>query len=269
MFDPLSSWALVEKLRATTPLVQCLTNFVSMDVTANVLLAAGASPAMVHDAEESGAFVALGGMLSINIGTPSPRWVEGMVAAAAAAKARGTPWVLDPVAVGATPYRDRIVESLLAYRPALIRGNGSEIMAMAGRDDAGVTGVDSSRSSADARGAAIALARRLGANVLVTGKDDLATDGRQVVRIANGHPLMTKVTALGCALTGVSAAFMAVAPSPLAAAVAASAYFGVAGEIAAESAAGPGSLRVNLLDSFHTLDRERFLARARITLEEP
>ena len=260
-------WPLVLRLRETKPLVQCITNFVSMDVAANVLLAIGASPAMVHDAEEAGEFVGLGGTLSVNIGTPSPRWVESMIAAASAAHARGTPWVLDPVAIGATSYRSRIVEALMPFAPTVIRGNAGEIMAMAGDAEVEVTGPDSSRASSDAHAAARALARRERCTVVVTGAEDIVTDGARTTILGNGHPLMTKVTALGCSLTAVTAAFLGVCDDAQRAATAAVAYFGVCGEIAAEGAPGPGTLRVRLLDILYGLDRDSFLSRIRISHE--
>ncbi len=265
MMDASSLWPVVQDLRGRAPLVQCITNFVAMDLTANVLLAAGASPAMVHAPEEAADFVALGGTLSINIGTPSPDWVDGMDAAAAAARRRGTPWVLDPVAVGATRYRDAVVARLLPHGPAVIRGNASEIMALAGQRDAAAKGVDSTRASIDARTAAVELAGRLGCTVAVTGGVDIVTDGRRTIGLANGHPMMTKVTATGCALSALVAAFLAVTDDPLLAAVTAVGVFGVCGELAAEAAAGPASLRIGLIDHLYGLDGATFAKRLRRT----
>ena len=264
MFDASTLWSPLLRLREQAPLVQCITNFVAMDVTANVLLAAGASPAMVHAVEEAAEFVGLGGTLSINIGTPSPPWVAGMESAAYAAHRRGTPWVLDPVAVGATSYRTDIVGNLLSFVPTVIRGNAGEIMAMAGDQDVEIKGVDSTRPSADARGAALGLAQKTAAVVVVTGAQDIVTDGNRLIALANGHPLMTKVTALGCALTGLIAAFLAVADDPLLAAASAVAYFGVCGELAADGADGPGSLRTRLLDRLYSLDQGEFASRLRL-----
>jgi hydroxyethylthiazole kinase len=264
MTDAAALWSLVLGVRERAPLVQCITNFVAMDVAANALLAAGASPAMVHDAAEAADFVRLGGTLTVNIGTPSPAWVAGMEAAAGAAHAKGTPWVLDPVAVGATPFRDDIVARLLKFTPTVIRGNAGEIMAMAGNREVVIKGVDSIRSSSDARGAAGALALATGAVVVVTGAEDVVTDGRRALALANGHPMMTKVTALGCALTGLVGAFLAVGDDALTAAAAAVAYFGVCGELAAEGAEGPGSLRLRLLDRLYGVDQATFAGRLKL-----
>jgi hydroxyethylthiazole kinase len=264
MIDASTLWPLVLRLRERAPLVQCITNFVAMDVTANVLLAAGASPAMVHSKEESADFVELGGMLSINIGTPSTDWFAGIESAVAAARRRGTPWVLDPVAVGATRFRDQLIARLLPLGPAVIRGNAGEIMTMAGRRDVVSKGVDSTQSAPSARTAAIELAGRVRCTVVTTGSVDLVTDGSRVVGLGNGHPLMTKVTALGCALSALVAAFLAVSDDPVPAAAAATAYFGICGELAAESAQGPGSLRSRLLDCLYALDGETFAGRLRL-----
>lgn len=262
--DASTLWPLVLDLRDRAPLVQCITNFVAMDLTANVLLAAGASPAMVHATEEASDFVALGGTLSINIGTLSPDWVDGMEAATAAAQRRGTPWVLDPVAVGATRYRDETIARLLPYAPTVIRGNASEIMAMAGRQDVAAKGVDSTQSSSNALGAATQLAGNLGCTVAVTGAVDIVTDGTRMVTLGNGHPLMTKVTATGCALSALVAAFLALTEDPVLAAAAAIGYFGVCGQLAAEESTGPGSLRLHLLDRLYGLDAATFADRIKV-----
>ncbi|HXP98342.1 MAG TPA: hydroxyethylthiazole kinase [Telmatospirillum sp.] len=264
MMDAFSLWPLVLDLRERVPLVQCITNFVAMDFTANVLLAAGASPAMVHATEEASDFVQLGGTLSVNIGTPSPDWVDGMEAATAAAWRSGTPWVLDPVAVGATRYREETVARLLVHKPTVIRGNASEIMAMAGRRDVASKGVDSTQASMSARTAAMDLAGKLGCTVAVTGAIDIVTDGDRVVSLGNGHPMMSKVTATGCALSALVAAFLAVSDDPVQATAAAIGYFGVCGELAAAAAEGPATLRIHLIDRLYSLDNATFADRLKV-----
>lgn len=243
------------QLRERHPLVQCITNYVSMDITANLLNAAGASPAMVHDAHEAGEFAALAGAVVINIGTPSPPWVDGMIAAVAAAREARTPWVLDPVAVGATSYRRETVDRLLPYRPTVIRGNGSEIRSLALSTAEG-RGVDSDASAAEARDAAIALARQTGSAVAVTGEEDVVTDGERVVIVRGGDPRLPMITALGCAVSALVAACCAVETDPLAATATALAMVAVAGERAGNHARGPGSLRSGLLDELSTLAPE-------------
>lgn len=250
--DRLDPWGALERLRAAAPLVHCITNYVAMDVAANALLAVGASPAMVHAREEAEEFVGIAAALTVNIGTLSPAWVESMERAADRAVALGTPWVLDPVGAGATRYRTDVARGLAGRRPTVVRGNASEILTLAG-EVGGTRGVDSTRGADEARPAAEALARALGCVVAVTGATDYATDGRRTLAVLHGHPLMTRVTALGCALTGVTGAFLAVEPDPLAAAAYALALFGLAGERAAEGAAGPGTLRTALMDALHSL----------------
>ncbi|WP_425221252.1 hydroxyethylthiazole kinase [Pseudomonas sp.] len=247
------SWTLYQRLREQTPLVQCITNYVAMNMTANVLLAAGASPAMVHCAEESGEFAALASALSINMGTPSPQWAEGMYAAIAGAQAAGVPWVLDPVAHAATGFRRQLVTALLARRPTAIRGNASEIIALAGASGQG-RGMDSGDSVESAGEAARQLARAQGCVVLVTGEVDLATDGQRSLRIEGGSALMPQVTAMGCALSALLAGFIGVAPGhTLAAAVAAAQVFAAAGLKAEQHAQGPGSFLPAFLDALHLL----------------
>ena len=252
---------LLLELRRRQPLVQNITNFVSMDIAANALLAIGASPAMVHAAEEAPEFLRLAAALVVNIGTLSKPWVDSMLMAADAADASRKPWVLDPVGVGATKFRNETVAALLARRPCIVRGNASEIMAtarIAGVTDAVTVprGVDAANTTEEAEGLAIALARKLGCTVAATGAVDVVTDGERLVRLANGHPLMGRVTALGCALSGIVAGFAAVSTSAFEAAVAAVAIYGIAGEAAAESAGsiGLGSYRVRFLDQLSSIE---------------
>ncbi len=254
--------AIVAAVRLQSPLVQYLTNFVSMDVAANVLNAVGASPAMVHDPHESGEFARIASAVGVNIGTPSPTWVEGMHAAASAAHEVGTPWVLDPVAVGATTYRRETVADLLTHRPTVVRGNASEILAIATSRASG-RGVDSDASSSDAAEGAQALARELDAVVVVTGVEDVVTDGTRTAVVHGGHPWMPMVTALGCSATALVAACCAVEDDAFEASVAAMTMLAVAGEAAGVRSAGPGTFRVALLDELAQLDDAR-VASARI-----
>jgi len=247
------TWATLQRLRERVPLVQSITNYVSMDVTANALLAIGAAPAMVHAAEEVEEFVGIAHALVINIGTLSPPWVEAMRLAADRAVALGKPWVLDPVGAGATRYRTDTARELAERRPTIIRGNASEILAVAGAANA-TRGVDSAHASSDAVESARGLARQLGCVVAVTGAVDYVTDGARTLSVSNGHPLMTRVTALGCSATALVGAFAAVHADALVATAAALGTLGVAGEIAARDADGPGTFRWKLLDALYLLD---------------
>jgi hydroxyethylthiazole kinase len=247
--------------------VHNITNYVVMNNTANALLAVGASPAMVHAVEEVEEFVAISRALVINIGTLSPRWVEAMRLAAARARANDIPWVLDPVGAGATGYRTGVGAELARLGPTVIRGNASEIMVLAGTDNRAGKGVDSAHSTDDAIGPAVALARKTNAIVAMTGVVDYVTDGERVVAIRNGHPMMARVTGLGCTASALVGAFIGANDSPLAATVSALATLGVAGELAAEQAEGPGSLQMHLLDALYRLDQPTLERRARVSEE--
>jgi hydroxyethylthiazole kinase len=180
-------------MRAAAPLVHCITNIVAASITANVLLALGAVPAMVNAPEEAAPFAGIAGALLVNLGTVNDATAEAMRVAAHSAHAAGKPWVLDPVAVGGLPLRDRVAGELLDARPAIIRGNGSEVLALAGMSGGG-KGPNSTAASDQAIEAAQQLARRTGAVVAVSGVVDYVTDGGAVVAVHGGPLLMTKVT---------------------------------------------------------------------------
>lgn len=238
---------LLTSLRDTSPLVHCITNYVAMNVAANVVLAAGASPAMVHAEEEQADFVPLCGALTINIGTVSAPWLAAMKTAATVAGEKQIPWVLDPVAHFISAFRRDAAQDLLALKPAIVRGNASEILALAGEAGAG-KGVDSGDAVEAAHAGAKALAEATGAVVAITGPVDFVTDGSQSAQLSGGSALMPQVTALGCSLTALMGAYAAVGPS-FDAAVAAMAHFKVAGSAAAEQAKGPGSFQMHFLDA--------------------
>jgi hydroxyethylthiazole kinase len=251
-------YSALEDLRAKRPLVHNITNYVAMSVSANVLLALGASPAMVHAVEEVEDFLAISDALCVNIGTLSPPWVEAMHAAVTKANTLGKPWVLDPVGCGATPYRTKAAAELAALKPAIIRGNASEILSLAGQTGSGKgqsKGVDSTAKADDAVSAAAALAESTGAVVAVTGAIDYVCGRATLAAIQTGHALMPLSTALGCSLSAVTAAFAAVRP-PREAAIAALAVFGAAGSAAAEHARGPGHLPADICDALYRMDRE-------------
>lgn len=255
---------LISAMRTTPPLVQCITNYVAMNFAANTLLAAGAAPAMVHTAEESGEFAAIASALTVNIGTLSPDWVEGMHRAVDGAVAAGKPWVLDPVAHFATQYRRDSTAALLAKAPSLVRGNASEILALAGAQSAG-RGVDAGDEVAAAMNAAREVAQRTQGVVAVTGAVDFVTDGTRDVRVAGGHALMPQVTATGCALTALCGAYLATSEDPLEGVVAALAHFAAAGEAAGATASGPGSFAVQFLDALSAVDPATIDARGHVT----
>ncbi|WP_370614972.1 hydroxyethylthiazole kinase [Mumia sp. Pv 4-285] len=252
MLDPQTAVHVHDQLRSRGPLVQVITNYVSMDIAANLLNAAGASPAMVHDAREAGEFAGLAQAVVANIGTLSPPWVDGMLAAVEVASAAGKPWVLDPVAVGATTYRRETAALLVEHRPTVIRGNASEILAIATSTGAG-RGVDADADTADVRADAEALASKLDTVVAMTGVVDVVTDGTRTAHVIGGDDRAPMITALGCSASALVAACCAVHDDSFEASASALAILTAAIEQAALLAEGPGSLRWRLLDALSTL----------------
>jgi hydroxyethylthiazole kinase len=251
-------------LRERKPLVHQITNYVVMNETANATLALGALPVMAHAREEVEEMVGLAGALVLNIGTLSPPWVDAMLAAGRAANAKGIPVVLDPVGAGATRYRTDTAKRILdEVDVAVLRGNAGEIATLVGVD-AEVRGVESIAAGGDPGELARDAARSLGAVASVTGAVDHVSDGERVVAIANGHELLAAITGSGCMSTAVTGCFLAVADSPLDAAVEALVAFGVAGEDAARDAKGPGTFHANLYDALAALDPATLDDRARI-----
>lgn len=233
----------LQALRDAAPLTHCLTNAVVTGFSANALLALGASPAMVDIEGEAGLFAGVADGVLVNLGTPTP---EQRASAREIVRATRR-WVLDPVAVGALPVRTALAAELLEHRPAVIRGNASEIAAVAGSGGGG-RGVDSTDDPESVSGVAVELAQRTGAVVAVSGPVDLITDGSRVVRVPGGDVLLTRVTGGGCALGATMAAFLGVT-APLSAAVAASLVHARAAELAASVSSGPGSFAAAFIDA--------------------
>ncbi len=256
---------LLDAVRASSPLVQNLTNSVVTNMSANVLLALGAAPAMVDIVGEAGPFAEMADGVLVNLGTPATEHRDAMREAVEAARAAGTPWVLDPVAIGALPIRTALAHELLEDHPSAIRGNASEILALAGAG-AGGRGVDSAHSIGAAAPAANDLARRTGSIVAVSGPTDFITDGERAISVANGHELLTKVTGAGCALGSTIAAFLGARGTfpALDAVVAAHVVYGIAAQDAASGAAGPGTFLPLFLDALSTLTAGDVDARARL-----
>jgi hydroxyethylthiazole kinase len=265
-------WADVMAVRERAPLVHCITNFVVINLNANVLLAAGASPVMAHAHEEVHDMVGIAQALVLNIGTLEPYWVQSMKMGLSAATVRGIPTVLDPVGAGATIYRNRVLEELLdVASPTVIRGNGSEIMSTAGAAIK-TRGVDSSAAANDALGAAQALVGRTQGTVCVSGAVDHILDAKQRwARLSNGHVWMTKITGVGCSATALIGAFCAVQPDAWRATTAAMALMGLTGEVAAEKSQarslGVGSMAALWLDELQLLDEATFKQRLKLEVD--
>ena len=264
-------WNDVLTVRNNSPLVHSITNLVVMSYNANVLLALGAAPVMAHAREEVGEMASIAGALVLNIGTLQPEWIDAMRLAAKKAASLNKPIILDPVGAGATSYRNKTIEELLATaRPTVIRGNASEIMNVAGLATR-TKGVESSETSEAAKEAAISLAKKIEGIVCVSGATDIIVDKNgKMASLQNGHPWMTKITGTGCSATAMIGAFAAVQPDYWRATVSAMAYLGVVGEVATEEVMrqnqGVGSLQIKILDTLQLLPENEFLTRLKISV---
>jgi len=240
-------------VKRAKPFVYGLTNYVAANLSANVLLAVGAGPAIGAAPGWPAAFAAGAGAMWINAAALMSSGADTLLEAARSAHEANTPWVLDPVAMGAgaAPY-DSIIRDLLAFRPTVIRGNASELIALAG-GGAGGKGVESTAGSADAISFIKDLAASAGTIVAVSGKIDYITDGSEVFAIPGGDARLTQVTGAGCSLGALIAALLAAVPARLQATCAAHAIYAVAAE-RASFANGTGSFATALVDQLSLLD---------------
>ncbi|MCF1428577.1 MAG: hydroxyethylthiazole kinase [Shewanella sp.] len=252
------------QLRLRSPLVVNITNYVVMNNTANALLALGASPVMAHSHEEMDEMLNLASALVLNIGTPDRQWIDRMKYAAAQAVALDKPLVLDPVGCGATSLRTDTARELCDLAAPLgerfiIRGNASEVMALAG-ELCSTKGVDSQDPSDAALGAALSLHRKYQAQVVVSGATDYVV-GQRVFKLTDGHPLMTRVTGMGCTLSALTGAFAALGDEQgLPCALSAAAVMGVVGLQVSNDSDGPGSFQYRFLDALYQLTPEQLAA---------
>lgn len=248
----------VEAVKRDNPMAGSITNNVTIDFVANAQLAVGGSAAMVYLPDEAEALVAGGNAVYANVGTLVPVLGESIPALARAAHEAGKALVLDPVALGIGALRTQIVSELKQYKPAVIRGNASEIIAVANlwglTDAAGeashVRGVDSTDAVDAAEDAAVAIARFTGGAVAVSGETDMVTDGAVIAHSHGGSPLMTCVTGSGCSLGGVMAVYAA-ETDPFTAALTGAQVYNLAGARAAQKADAPGSFKVAFLDELY------------------
>ena len=246
----------LKSVRERNPVVHNITNYVAMNFSANALLAVGASPIMAHARGEMEDIVSLSSCVVLNIGTLDPLWIESMQEAAELAAGKGKPVILDPVGVGASKLRMESCKRLLSkYAPQVIRGNGSEVSSLISGSSGG-RGVDSTTGSAELETKVVEWARDPQRIVVVSGAVDIITDGSTVVRIRNGHSLMARVTAMGCAATAVVGAFCSKPHPDIFDAAAAMAVMGICGQIAAKTAHGSGSFAIALLDALGNVREE-------------
>ena len=245
---------ILQKIRENSPLVHNITNYVVMNNTANALLAIGASPVMAHAVEEIDDIVSISSSLVINMGTLSEKWIESMLIAIKKAKELNKPIVFDPVGVGASKYRTetakKIIESAV---PDVIRGNASEIMALA--EIANTTkGVDSTAQSEDAITAAKKLSKKLNNTIVISGEIDFVITQEVISEITGGSSLMSAVTGMGCTATSVIGACIGVESDYHLASCAAMEAMGQAGSKAEKLSNGPGSFQMNFLDCLQSLN---------------
>jgi hydroxyethylthiazole kinase len=240
----------LERIRTRRPRVHCITNAVAQNFTANMLLAVGAIPSMTIARAEVRAFAARADAVLVNLGTFDAERRAASVAAVAVAARAGIPWVLDPVFIDRSKPRAAFARSLLGKRPSVVRLNRAELRALApgGDDDAALA----------------RFAKRRRTVVGLTGEDDFVRDAGRLAVIGNGDPLMARVTAMGCVASALVGAALAVESDGWAAAAAALMVIGIAGEIAAERAGGPGSFAVEIVDAVYALDRDTLVARAKV-----
>jgi hydroxyethylthiazole kinase len=257
----------IQKIRSEAPLIHNITNYVVMNVTANALLAVGASPVMAHAPEEVEEMVGLAKALVINIGTLSSAWINSMVKAGHAANLKGIPIILDPVGSGATRFRTETAQQLLHNTPpAIIRGNASEIRSLVLAEQC-TKGVDSVHTPEETLEAARFLSRKFHCVVSISGATDLIVENDSIIRIRNGHPLMSRITGLGCVATVLTGAFAAVNASPFHAAANAMALIGIAGEMAAERCTGPGSFQISFMDALYNIQESDIESRLKMEME--
>lgn len=261
---PAMAATLLARVRERRPLIHHMTNTVTMNDVANVTLALGASPVMAHALEEVEEMVSAAQALVLNLGTLTRERVDVMVQAGRRANQRGIPVILDPVGAGATTFRTvQALRILGEVRVACVRGNAGEIAALAGTSG-GVRGVDATGRVEAVDHLAAEVAGRTGAVIAATGAVDFLSDRRRIVRLDNGHPLLTRITGSGCMATAAVAAFAAVESDVLAAAGSGLVCFEVAAECAAAAAGGPGTFRAALLDAVAALDGQTVMRLARM-----
>lgn len=261
------------RVKEQKPLAASITNTVTVNLVANAQLAAGGTAAMVYMPDEGEALAAAADAMYINMGTILPVYEEALPRTVRTLWENKKPWVIDPVGIGIGALRREILQEFKRYRPSVIRGNASEIIALAnlwelesGQAIAGVRGVDATDRVESAQEAALSLARWTGGAVSVSGEVDLVTDGQRTAKVAGGSKFFPCITGAGCSLGGVTAVYAAVG-SPFVAALAATILYDLAGRRAEAKAGGPASFQMQFLDELYSVSPED-LAAYPLTWEE-
>ncbi len=269
MFNPEILISILHAIRTKNPLIHNITNQVVTQFTANILLSLGASPAMINAEEEVVEFVQKTNALVVNIGTLSLPQSRAMNLASHTAYQHHIPWVLDPVGISISSFRQETTFKLLRSHPAAIRGNASEIINLYHyHENASFMtrghGVDNIDSSKKALEIAKKLALRYKTVISISGKTDYITNGIETVSVQNSHFLLTKITGSGCAATAITAACLAVEKNTLYACAAAMSFIGIAADLAMRYSKAPGSLQIALLDELYLLNAEKIIKNVKI-----
>ena len=256
--------SVLRAVRAQTPLIHHITNYVTVNDCANITLCAGGAPVMAHAPDEVEEMVQYAGALVLNIGTLDTAQIEAMLLVGKAAAVRDIPIILDPVGAGATALRTDAARRLMTDLPVtVLKGNAGEIGVLAGVD-ARVRGVDSAGISGDPVDITRTYAEKTGMTVVMSGATDIISDGNRVLLVENGSPLMGAISGTGCMAASISGVYAAVSRDRVISSAAALAAFGIAGEQAAMRTQGPGSFKVALFDALSALTPEHLAGEARI-----
>jgi hydroxyethylthiazole kinase len=256
---------LLSKVRAEKPLIHHITNWVTINDCANMTRAFGALPVMSHAKEESSEMASLASALVLNIGTLDKAIIESMILAGKSANKKGIPVILDCVGVGATKFRDETAREILKkIRVDIIKGNSSEIARISGLD-VKTKGVEASKIDEDLNKIAIIVSKNNNnSTVVITGKEDIVTDGKKLFIIKNGHEMMGSIVGTGCMATSVIASFCAIEKDYCIASVGALVSYEIAGELASKKSRGPGSFKVNLFDEVSNLNEIKIKGMAKV-----
>ena len=258
-----------EILRAKNPLVHCITNYVTVNDVANSILAVGGSPIMADDESEVAEVSSIANSLVINIGTLNSRTIKSMEIAGRVANSRNIPVILDPVGAGVSKLRNQTVENLLRnIKFAAIRGNLSEIGFCAGKNSS-ARGVDTNEEkNLESREVASIVAEKFNCIAIITGAEDVVTDGKNFAFIQNGVSEMRKITGTGCMLSGILGAYIGASENHFDSSVSAVASMGIAGEIASENCRGTGSLHIGISDALSRINDDTISKRGKIRYEK-
>jgi hydroxyethylthiazole kinase len=261
-------YSALEEVRKSKPLIHHITNWVTIYDCANVTRTIGALPVMAHAFEEAEDMTSASQALVLNIGTLTLPLVRSMIRAGKRANEMGIPVVLDAVGAGATRLRtEKAKEILEKVKVSVIKGNAGEIGTLAGVK-AKVKGVESMGVEGERKEIAKSLAKKYKSTVVVTGKDDIVSDGKKTYVVSNGHAMMGSIVGTGCMAASVIGAFAAVEKNYSKAAAYALVCFGIAGELAARGAKGPGSFKERFYDELYNLDEEKIRRMQRVRVVE-